>query len=284
MFMKFNQWVLSTSVMAVLLSPALVGFAPNPSQPTDSSIAPTWVSINFPNSPGNGRRPNRTASGGARSLCYVEGTRQQALPMTVLMPTNNVGTTVEADPSLFLYIPRSRIDGGEVVIFEQDSDREVYVKQFDLSNKPSDAAGVVKIELQEANLEPGKTYDWTFSPFCVSDNGKVDYLGDVYVEGSFQRTELTTAQDTQLKQAETPLEKAQIYARSGVWNETLNLVEQLRPSDPQEWMNLLTSVELDELAQAPYFGEAQLMAEEDSSETEAVLPNTLEREETNIPN
>lgn len=280
--MKFNQWVLSRSLIAVLLSPALVGFAPTPPQPTDSSIAPTWVSIDFPRSPGNGRRPERTASGGARSLCFVEGTRDQALPMTVLMPTNNVGTTVEGDPALFLYIPKSRIDGGEVVIVEQDSDREVYVKQFDLSNKPSDAAGVVKIELQEANLEPGKTYDWTFSPFCVGDNGQVNYLGDVFVQGSFQRTELTTTQDTQLKQAETPLEKAQIYARSGVWNETLNLVEQLRPSDPQEWMNLLTSVELDELAQAPYFGEAQLMTSESSSDAEAVLPNTLEREETNI--
>ncbi|MDY6783311.1 MAG: DUF928 domain-containing protein [Cyanobacteriota bacterium] len=281
--MKFNQWARSTSAIAILLSPVLVGFAPNPSQqhPSVSSNAPMQVSINFPSSPGDGTRPNRTASGGARALCYVEGPRQQALPMTVLMPTNNVGTTVEEDPALLLYIPKSRIDGGEVAIVERDSDREVYLKQFDLSNKPSDAAGIVKVQLEEANLEPGKTYDWVFSPFCISDNGRVDYLGDVYVEGSFQRTELAPSQDVQIEEATTPLEKAEIYARYGIWNETLELVEQLRPSNPQEWVNLLRSVELDELAEAPYFGEAQLIAEEDESETEAILPELLERQETN---
>ncbi|MDY7014215.1 MAG: DUF928 domain-containing protein [Cyanobacteriota bacterium] len=279
--MLFDRWTLSASALAALLSPALVGFAPLPSPETNSFAAPTLVSLDFPASPSNGRRPERTASGGARSLCYIEGRRQQAIPMTVLMPEDNVGTTVDDDPALFLYIPKSRIDGGQVIVFERESDREVYLREFDLSNKPGDTAGVIKIDLQEANLESGKIYDWVFSPFCLDEDGGTEFLGDTYVEGSFQRTELTSVQNTQLERAETLLEQAEIYARSGVWNETLSLAEQLRSSDPQEWTNLLKSVKLEELAEAPYFGEAPLIAEDDESGAEAILPDFSEPEETN---
>ncbi|MDY7014217.1 MAG: DUF928 domain-containing protein [Cyanobacteriota bacterium] len=281
--MVFDKWVLSTSAIATLLAPVLVGFAPNPAQNSTSQISPTLVSISFPRSPGSGRGPARTASGGTRTTaCFVKGSANGAIPMTVLMPTNNVGTTVDADPALFLYIPESRIDGGEVRIFKQGEDTDVYVGAFDLSNKLGNTPGIVKLNLKDANLEPGKTYQWNFTTFCLNETGERETLPSPFLEGIFQRTPLTPTQENQLEQAETPLDKAEIYARSGVWNETLNLVEQLRPSDPQEWTDLLESVELEELADIPYFGEAQLMAEDDKSGAEAPA-DSLSRDEINSP-
>ncbi|MDY6783310.1 MAG: DUF928 domain-containing protein [Cyanobacteriota bacterium] len=269
-----NKWILSTSAIAALFAPVLVGFAPNPSQTTVSPTVPTLLSLTFPRSPGGRRGPARTASGGARSTtCFVKGVADRVTPMTVLMPTNNIGTTADADPALLVFIPESRIDGGEVRIFEQVEEQEVYVGKFDLSNKPGDTPGIVKLNLEEANLEADKTYEWSFTPFCLDDRGEPDLLPSPFLEGTFQRTPLTPVQDAQLERAESPLEQAEIYARSGIWSETLNLAEQLRPSEPQEWMNLLESVELGELAEAPYFGEAQLMGvEEDDGKGSAEAP------------
>jgi hypothetical protein len=284
MNMVFDKWVLSTSAIATLFAPVLVGFAPNPPQTTVSPTAPTLVSLSFPKSPGTGRGPSRTASGGARSTtCFVKGEADNQIPMTVLMPTNNLGTTAEANPALFLYIPESRIDGGEVRIFEQEEEQQVYVKKFDLSNKPGNRSGIVKLNLRDANLEPGKTYEWSFVPFCLDAGGELEILPSPSLEGQFQRTPLTPLQDAQLEQADTPLEKAEIYARSGIWNETLDLAEQLRPSDPQEWMNLLKSVELEKLAEAPYFGEAPLMAEEAEKAGAAATLEAPMREEMTYP-
>jgi Domain of Unknown Function (DUF928) len=276
--MVFQKWVPSMSAIATLLSPALFGFTSLPSQLSGPQTAPWLVSVNFPASPG-GNGPARTASGGSRSTCYVEGLGDGVTPMTVLMPSNNVGTTVEADPDLFLYVPKTNVDGGEVVIIDSAADREVYVKQFDLSNKPGDTPGIVKLNLEGANLQPGKTYSWTFTPFCTSTEGDIEYI-QTFVEGHFQRTTLTSDQDVKLKQADTPLEKAEIYAQARIWNETLELTEQLRPSEPEEWTNLLTSVGLEELVEVPYFGEAPLMAEHKSG-AEAVLLNPAEPEQKN---
>lgn len=273
----FDKWISLTG--AFLLSPALFGFASAPTQLPNPGTARQLVSVNFPASPGSGRGPARTASGGSRSTCFVEGINDGVEPMTVLMPTDNLGTTVDADPNLFLYVPKTNIDGGEVVIIDSESEREVYVKQFDLSNKPGDTPGIVKLNLAGANLEPGKTYDWTFTPFCLSPDSNPEYI-QTFVEGRFQRTALNPDQDAQLDRADTPLEKAEVYARAKVWNETLDLAEQIRDSDPQEWTNLLNSVGLEDLSAAPYFGEAPILAEEKSG-AEAVLRDRAAPEDDN---
>lgn len=277
----FQKWVFSTSAIATLLSPALLGFTSLPPQPLTPGTAQQLVSVNFPASPG-GKGPARTASGGSRSTCYVEGLGDGVTPMTVLMPMDNLGTTINADPNLFLYVPKTNIDGGEVVIIDSEEDREVYVKQFDLSNKPGNTPGIVKLNLSGANLEPGKTYDWTFTPFCLGQDDNPEYI-QTFIEGRFQRTALNSDQDARLDRADTPLEQAEIYASAKVWNETLDLVaEQMRSSNPQEWTNLLSSVGLEELAEAPYFGEAPILAREKSG-AEAVLGDRTAPEENNNP-
>jgi hypothetical protein len=286
MDMVVQKWGLFTSAIATLVAPALVGLTPSHWQSPPSPTVSRLAKINFPRTPSNGRRPNRTSSGGSRCgspECYMEKRRDGVTPMTVLMPTNNVGTMANFNPTLFIYFPKSNIDGGEVVIYEQESDREVYLQQFDLSNKPDDVAGIVKLELRGINLKPGKTYEWSFVPFCFDDDGSASY-GTAFLEGSFQRVALTPAQADRIQQAQNHLEWAEIYAHARIWTETLNLVERLRSSHPEEWENLLKSVELGELAEVPYWGEARLIVEEHKPAAEAILPNAPESRKKKTPN
>jgi hypothetical protein len=71
------------------------------------------------------------------------------------------------------------------------------------------------------------------------------------VDGWIQRTELSPDLKTKIEQA-TPLEQAQLYAKARIWPETLMLASQLRSSKPDEWEELLNSVGLTEIAQAPF--------------------------------
>lgn len=258
--MLLQKWGFATGAIALLISPALFGFSGIPSAPQTASRAERLISLRFPGSPG-GNGPSRTASGGSRSIeCFVEH-GERITPITVLMPLDNIGTTVAPEPNLFLYIPKSQIDGGQVVINDETSNTLVYDKEFNLSNKPGNSSGIVKLVLKGANLEPNKTYSWSFMPFCYGDGGMAETIG-IEVKGNFQRTSLSTDDSERLQQANTPLQRAEIYAGAKVWNETLTLALETSKTAPQEWRALLESVQLNDLAQAPYFGESPVFSEE----------------------
>lgn len=256
--MLLQKWGFATGAIALLISPALFGFTNVPSAPQTASRAERLIGLRFPSS--GGSRPARTTGAASRSECNIE--KREGIPsVTALMPIDNIGTTITADPNLFVYIPKSKIEGGEVSIIDVATDREVYLKRFDLSNKPGNTSGIVKLSLSGAKLEPNKTYHWTFTPFCDVTNGIPGY-DQTYVEGQFQRTNLSIADNEQLRQARTPLQQAEIYARAKVWNETLTLVREASQTSPREWRTLLESVDLANLAQAPYFGESPTFSEE----------------------
>ncbi|MBE9118283.1 DUF928 domain-containing protein [Lusitaniella coriacea LEGE 07157] len=259
--MIFRQFISSASLAAVFVSPMLCGFTYLSSSSTTLSSRSTLVSINFPSSRRTG--PARTASGGARSECSVKGINDGVTPITVLMPEDNMGTTETSDPNLLLYMSENNLDGADVIILDPADESEVYVQRFNLPDNPSQKEGVVKFPLKNANLEPGKTYEWSFSPFCFNEEGEPQYP-NISVMGLFERKPLSSEDRTKLGRANTPAEAAEIYAQAGVWNETLALVEKLRQTKPEEWVNLLNSVGLDDIASAPYIGEATAMSDPDS--------------------
>jgi|GEM_PF-2449393 len=267
--MGFHQsrWSFGIFASVLALSPSLLGFTPATSQPTLEQTGETLVSVDFPESPG-GNGPGRTAGAGTRGECWVRGIPDGVTPMTVLMPNNNLGTTADADPQLYLYIPKSKIDGGAVSIFDPAGEETIYEGKFDVSNKPSGEGGIIKLNLKGANLEPGKTYEWIFAPFCFNEPSAFDSAftePGFTVAGRWQRQNLTPEDRVQLEQATTPKQKAEVYAKAGLWNETLKIAEELRRSDPGEWRELLSSVELpDDIIRAPYFGEAQPISLDES--------------------
>jgi len=256
-----QKYLPSWGSIAILLSPALVIFSSLPvglrAQPY-----PEWkVSLEFPVD--NVGQPASTIGGGQRGSSCLEKSQEEKMPLIGLMPIRNKlnkrtrvpanqTLTVAANPTFFVYVSETTAKSAEFLLFDAQ-DNEVYQATLQLPTVPRSSVstpGIVKLSLPaHVSLETGKNYRWVFALNCMAPNGEL--TENLYVEGWIQRTELSPDLKTKIEQA-TPLEQAQLYAKARIWPETLMLASQLRSSKPEEWEELLNSVGLTEIAQAPF--------------------------------
>ncbi|MGD2182522.1 DUF928 domain-containing protein [Lusitaniella coriacea] len=246
--MNYHSSFQSLAAIAGFILPIFSTSASLQPQAVAQMQSPPQVSVNFPQSGSAGSTPSRTAGGGVRgsgSSCVTKG--KDAVPLTVLMPTSNVGTTFQSDPKLFVSIPKTTAIVAEVAILDEDFN-EIYVESdFPLPEQLAQNPGIAQFDLKGANLQPNQTYIWTFALICDSR----DRSRDILVEGQFQRLELDSESKAEIGQ-KTTLEQAKFYASQGVWIETIDLLSALRQSHPEEWNELLNSVGLEELTPMPF--------------------------------
>jgi hypothetical protein len=203
------------------------------------------VSVKFPPTE-DVDAPGSTGGGGTRGGCLTG-----KLPLTPVVPSNNLVTTVSAHPTLFWYVPGSRTNANSALFVLLDSqEKEIYQTKLALTGTP----GIVKLSLPKTvSLQPAHKYTWKFSVLCDRDSEQVGG----YVEGAIKQTQLNSQQKAQLARAKDPLQQAEVYAQAGVWQETLTLVSQLRQNRPNDskiveaWNELLESVDLKAIASAP---------------------------------
>lgn len=228
--------------IATALCVELLTISPAASQRLVQSIQ---VSVTFPPTKDRGA-PARTIGGGQRGpkVCFAENP-----PLTTLAPSNNVVTTIAANPTLFWYIPQTVAKSAQFVLFDQDF-QEIYRTQIAVKGTP----GIIKLSLPaNVSLKTGEAYSWRFALIC----NPVNFGGERFVAGVIERTELNEKESTQLAQATEPLQQAEIYAKAQIWQETLSILAQLRSEHPHEekvnqaWQELLKSVELDAIATEP---------------------------------
>jgi hypothetical protein len=260
--MREQKYLSGWGCIAIVLSPALVIFSSLPvglrAQPY-----PEWkVSLEFPEEQNVGQPPNTAGAGTRTDFCPNENPEGK-MPLTGLMPRNpltnrpvNQTLTVAANPTFFVYVPETTAESVKFWLFD-DQDNKVYetslqlptVLSSDVSSSSVSTPGIVKVSLPaNVSLETGKTYHWQFQLNCPPNDG--DASSNPLVEGWIQRTELSSDLKTKIEQA-TPLEQAKLYAKARIWSEALMLAAQLRSSHPAEWEELLKSVGLNEIAQAP---------------------------------
>ncbi len=196
-------------------------------------------SLEFPPTGGTGA-PERTASGGRRGDSCTEA---GALPATALVPQNNLVTTVSETPTLFFYIPQTKMKTAELVLMDNEGN-EFFQSKIALSGK----SGVMKVVVPSTvKLEENKTYRWEFSIICNTQ----DRMGDSYIQGMLQRTPLSRELKTKLGAAK-PLQQAELLAKAKIWHESLAIAAQLRPTNPTAWEELLKSVGLGAIATKPF--------------------------------
>lgn len=248
---------------SLLVGPIAEGAIANPA--TANQAAPeligsgVLVSVDFPQSaPSGGGTLSRTYGGGSRTLatsCLEEGANIE--PLTALIPEDTLVKTADADPTLYVYIPKKLTSAelsATIVILSptqpQSLPEEVYVGKTIIPNDLSKGGKIVAYYLEGADLEPGKTYTWSFSIHC--DPQKYDL--DRFVQGVFQRVENSTPLPANLDEIgpATLIEKANEYAANAIWNETLNLTARVRNSNPNEWMGLLKSINLPQFESIPF--------------------------------
>ena len=246
--MNLSRRPLLLQVFAVIFSPATL---------LASSLVFSMPShaLEFPPTGGRGA-PSRTAGGGMRgSACTTKG-----LPLTALVPGDGMNTLVGNQITLLVYVPtvgpvfkngKPVVDtsGNKVypkaeLIVMDEIGNDVETKEVSLTGE----AGVIQVSLSEkTTLQANKKYFWEFAIVCDAN----DRTKDQFVQGELQRVQLNSEIKNALKQA-TPLKQAELYAKAGIWQETLTTAAQLRSSDPKTWEDLLRSVGLKEIAKEPF--------------------------------
>jgi Domain of Unknown Function (DUF928) len=190
----------------------------------------------------------------------------QALPcpFTVLVPkwgSDNYSLTIDPYPTFFVHVPavensvlsfqlsRGIADSADLTTTPED--RLVYA--IHLPTNGQDGTFGIALPKYARPLEVGETYIWTVTldlpPDLESDR---PYM----LEGQIERFEPESTLTEELARA-TPEQKVELYAQSSLWYDALEEIADLRlayPNNPRlvtEWVELLTSVGLDEIAQKP---------------------------------
>ncbi|MEC4984713.1 MAG: DUF928 domain-containing protein [Oscillatoria sp. PMC 1068.18] len=258
-------------IMAGLLSPLLSSFTvPLPL----SALPQQWeVSLSFPETSDRGA-PARTAGGATRGVQCVQSTQT---PLTVLMPANNVGTTVSPNPTVFWYLPETEADSAEFTLFDE-SRNQVYQTTFAIG----DRSGIVKFALPttlengQETLETGKEYVWELALICNPENRNED----VFVSGLLLRTQISSTLKNQIDNS-VPLEQAKLYSEAKIWSETVTTLAELHHTFPQEWETLLESVGLETLVEAPFVDCCSAKKMNESEENELLLDDDSSQLEEN---
>ena len=235
----------SLSLILGILLPTGASLAIMASQGNNPVNVPMQISLNFPPAP-DGDGPVSTAGGGTRggetlsvSECGLGNTK-----MTALVPSQKT-LTVSARPTFFVYVPESKVKTGEFVLINKEG-KDVYKTVVQLPLKPS----ILQIQLPEnVTLETGSQYKWSFSITCENDGQEfVDTL-----KVSIQRNELNPIFKNEIEKAQSPLKKAELYARENLWQDTLMIRAQMRNTEPELWKELLTSIKINQqIAEAPF--------------------------------
>jgi hypothetical protein len=151
-----------------------------------------------------------------------------------------------ANPTFFWYVPKTTAKSAEFILFNNKGN-EVYRTTF----TPTGTPGIIKLSLPATtSLEVGKIYEWQLALICTPQDQSNERSFDL-VEGFVERAKLRPDLKAKLVQA-APLEQAKLYAKAGIWQETLTILARLRTSNPTEFEELLKSVGLSKIAQAPF--------------------------------
>lgn len=204
--------------LALIVTPAaLAGYAPGDQKPVP---------------------PERRSDGGTTRGCSGGG-----MPLTVLASRNYVGRTISRHPTFAWFVPRdSASKPMQFTIYEWvPSGKPKEVRKMSLQSSP----GIMKLSPfsdSELGLQPGKEYLWQVVIHCDPDNPS----GDLVSEASIEVVGMPATVQSELNRAVNSAEKANIYAKAGLWYNALG--EALKLAEPSK-LGEVGSTLLNDLAQ-----------------------------------
>ena len=248
----FRPLTLLSVALSLELAIASSWPAPAPAQSKPSSSNPTATRrasgrVTF-DPPGNGK-PQETAGGASRGTQCAQEQATLGGCVTLLLPTTLEGLTAAERPTFFAYLPETSAKQVFFSLVDENKNTQ-YQTKIDLKA----GGGIVSFQLpaDAPVLQVGKNYQW--SMIVIGPQGlRPDSPA---VQGSVRRVELNPTLKAQLEMA-TPLERAALYGKQGIWFDTLASLAEVRRSQPSDasltanWQELLTSVGLDAIAAKP---------------------------------
>ncbi len=170
------------------------------------------------------------------------------LSLTALVPKTKVGRTISDYPTFFFYLPQTDAQLAEFILQDR-SGNQIYKQTLTISNLSGTIGISIPANKNVPPLEVGKSYRWSFSVICNSQ----DRSSDQMEIGSVRRVELSADILRQLEKAD-PRQKTVIYAQNGIWQDALSTLAAARRANPNDavlkadWESLLDSVTLGKLA------------------------------------
>ncbi|WP_448573058.1 DUF928 domain-containing protein [Trichothermofontia sp.] len=221
-------------LVTTLLTPVL--FSTPVRLPMALPNQPLHVSLQFPAGPRRSA-PRSTAGGGIRGNLHP-CTAKDETPFTALQPADQLSTTTLGNPTLFVYVPPSTATKAQLTL-NTPTGEKLYETEMALPSQP----GVMRLPLPETiALEMGTTYRWRLVMLCGSE--------EEMVRGRIQRVDLSPEVKSAIATAQG-LKKAELYAQSAVWLDTLMILAADYPQHQRDWRELLTSVGLEAIAAQP---------------------------------
>ena len=226
------------------------------------------------------RAPQGTAGGASRGDLFIPASSQGAPNQTVgassrvgsdpstlaaavstpntmlaLLPQSFYGTTLTAKPTFLVYVPAS---SAETAVFSLKDEAGNQVSQVTLPI--AGTAGVLMINLPASApaLEVGKNYQWFLA---LKIDGSLS-PSTPYVDGWIRRIQPSPELAAALRQTDE-LKRATVLGQNGVWYDCVATLAGLRVQQPdrsalqQSWSELLASVDLQQIGQAPILAATQ---------------------------
>lgn len=183
--------------------------------------------------------PASTTGAATRGLTCM-ATNQDLI---ALKPSGKIGLTLAEHPAVWINLPRNTAKQIALSVFTETGT----VVYADVTFPVPDTDGPVALKFpeEEPPLEIGTRYQWIVELECDPNNSS----GNPSVSGWVKRIAPDAQIEAELHAAEHPLDKAEVYARHGIWYETLTLVAEERQAHPEDsqvmtaWRSLLEWVE-----------------------------------------
>ena len=213
MIMASIQWLINKSINVPLVASYVLSLA--------LVVTPTALASYVPPSDQKPVPPERKSDAGTTRGCNT----QEEMSLTLLAPQNHVGQTISRRPTFAWFLRGSSSFEVKFAIYElvPGGDlKEIHTKSFQSSSGIMKLASFSKDEL---GLEVGKDYFWRVIVYC--EPGKPSIGFDEWA--SIKVVEMPPALPSQVDKAATSAEKANIYAKAGLWydalGEALNLAQ-----------------------------------------------------------
>jgi len=194
--------------------------------------------------------PEQSMGGASRTNAYGDYLTggESVRSMLALTPSSFYGTTLQARPTILVYVPASAAQEG-VFSLNDDDQNLIYQVAVPVSSE----GGVIAIELPESapELAVEQNYQWFFS-LKLEDSLTP---ASPFVNGWVQRIEQTVEQAQPLAVGD-PIAHIAALGAQGIWYDTVAELAVLRSNQSDEaiakhWEELLESVGLIEIAAVP---------------------------------
>ena len=174
-----------------------------------------------------GKALKRRTGSGIRNRCTAEN-----LPQTLIAPQSHIGLTTQSHPQLSIYF--AEIPKLPVSINLEDPQQ---MKELWLEEVKVDRPGIYTFRIPEAvpPLVPGKEYDWTVALICNRQKRR----RDIFARAAIMRVAMPIQVKRELSFAQSPIAKAQILARAGLFYDAF---AKLSTSNNRTAKNLLSSL------------------------------------------